>query len=408
MKITKISTAEAVLWGHPDKIADTISDALLDEVLRQDPQGHAAIETVVSKNSVIVAGEVTAKNSNINVEEIVRSAISTVGYNRADLGFDCYTCNITNHLHRQSPELNNLQASGLVAGDQATITGYASNESPDYLPIAFSVAKNALFLLSSVGLPEVYTDAKAIAVVEEFPKGTAPNLKELRISVHNRLPNFNKYQEQLTKAIVEGLQGIYKDFLQIPPRFKVIFNPGGPFSIGGPAGDTGLTGRKIVADAYGYEVPVGGGAFSGKDPSKVDRSAAYYARYVAKNLVASGICEKALIKVTYMIGQKGPLYVSLDTFGTNKTKQSDEELLKLLLSKKVFNFSVENIVQELDLQNPIYMSAALVGSFGNAPEDTTKIVQVKPGLWEPKKVTLFSWERTDKVNRIQQVADYLF
>ena len=405
MKITNsLRSAEAVLWGHPDKLADSISDALLDAVLTQDSQGHCAVETLVTGNTVVVAGEIAAKGGTLNIEELVRNTISAAGYTRADLGFNCYTCKIINLLQKQSPELNSLQSKGLVAGDQGTVTGYATFESPDYLPLAFSVARNVLFLLSSAGLPEVYSDAKSLAFVE-FPLADLPRLKKVVISVHNRLPDFPKYAKSLSKKIVRGLWDIYRNFLEIPDNLEIVFNPAGPFTVGGPTGDTGLTGRKIVVDQYGTDVPVGGGAFSGKDPSKIDRSASYYARYVAKNLVASGLCQEALIKATYTIGQTLPDILTLDTLGTNVSGLSDEDLLKKLIQNRVFDFSVENIVKELKLQNPIYLPTALAGPFGGDPEQVTKVVQTKVDFWEAKKVLLFPWEVIDRTEAIQQVVD---
>lgn len=397
-----IKTSEYVLFGHPDKLADSISDAILDKVLEQDPYGHVAVETLVTGNTVVLAGEISAAGANLDLEEIARQTIAEAGYIRADLGFSAFTCKVINLVQKQSSELARLQDGEAVAGDQGIMTGFATCESPDYLPLQHSVAKRALDAfwgtVISFHIPEIFTDAKSIATVS-FQDEKLPLLLDLKISFHNHLPEPEKYYELLSLYTINMLRDYYRNFLEIPDNFKVSFNPGGPFTIGGPTGDTGLTGRKIAVDQYGDEVPVGGGAFSGKDPSKVDRSAAYYARYVAKNLVAAGLCEKALVRVSYMIGQKEPLTVSLNTFGTNTTSLSDDDLLKLLLDKKIFDFKVKSIIDGLDLRKPIYKPAGQVGPFGSSSEPHTSIIK-----GQEVKHFLFPWEQLDLIKRIQAVV----
>lgn len=390
-------TAEFVSSGHPDKIADLISDYILDQVLRQDPKGRCAAEVLVTGNIVIVAGEISAKGPNLNVVELVRQAIASIGYTRADLGFDAFSCQIINLLRQQSPDLARLQVVGpAVAGDQGVMTGYATGESPDHLPLQLSIARFLLVELAKLRIPEVYFDAKSLVSVD-FRDKDLPRIRQAFISVHN---NHDEDLQFLSDILIKRLRQEYLGYLSIPTFFKVVINPAGLFKIGGPLGDTGLTGRKIVVDQYGDEVPVGGGAFSGKDPTKVDRSAAYYARYVAKNLVAAELCDKALVRVSYLIGQDGPKFVALDTFGTNKTKLSDADLISTLLKKNVFDFRVEKIITDLDLRNPIYSPTARFGHFGVDP--LTQLIRVEDGI---KEVTFFPWEKTDLKSKIQEALN---
>lgn len=383
---TKI--AEYVSSGHPDKVADFISDSILDQVLQQDPEGHCAAETLVVGNTVIVAGEVSSKGPNLNIGEIVRQAIANLGYTRSSLGFDAFSCQIVNLLRQQSPDLARLQAVGpAVAGDQGVVTGYATSESPDYLPLPLSVARFLLNDLLSENLPGIFLDAKSLVTLD-CPASDLPRFRQAGISVHSSWQA--KDLQKLAPDLLDHLKREYLGYLTVPTLAKITFNPAGPFTIGGPAGDTGLTGRKIVVDQYGDEVPVGGGAFSGKDPTKVDRSGAYYARYVAKNLVASGLCKRALVKVYYMIGQDGPQTILLDTFGTNSSGMSDEKLLKTLLNKNIIDFRVERTIQALQLRNPIYRFTSRFGHFGVTVTSMSQDVEGKI-----KTTQLYPWESLD-------------
>ena len=391
--MAQLKTSEAVLFGHPDKVADQISDAVLDKMLSIDPKARVAVETLVTGNNVIVAGELgtAAANFSINLDEVVRQAVAGAGYTSSILGFDAFSCRILNLLHQQSANLSQLQALGpTVAGDQGIMFGYATVESPDNLPLQFSVARQALFEIHKLGLPDLHTDAKALCSVQ-FPDDDLPILKSLEISIHTSRTDF----QEVAKHVIRRLRELYLGYLKIPALTTVKFNPAGPFIFGGPAADTGLTGRKIVVDQYGGEVPVGGGAFSGKDPSKVDRSAAYYARYVALNLVRANICSKALVSVSYMIGQDGPSSVTLNTFGTNHTSFSDADVLAKCLKANIFDFRVEKIIEKLQLRNPIYEATAHYGHFGVEP--FANLVQVGDTY---KAVTFFPWEKPDLVTDI--------
>lgn len=391
-----MKTSEYVLYGHPDKIADSIADAILDRVLAQDPQGRCAAEVLVTSPYVVVAGELQAQSGNFNLEELVRRTLVSLGYSDSSLGFSAFSCKIINLLRVQSPELSRLQAVGpAVAGDQGLMTGYATNESPDYLPLQHSVARYLLYRLASLDLPEVFTDAKSLVSLD-FPDSDIPRFRVADISIHST----RKDLKELSAGLLEDLRKEYLGYLNVPTFAKINFNPAGPFTVGGPAGDTGLTGRKIVVDSYGEEIPVGGGAFSGKDPTKVDRSAAYYARYVAKNLVAAGVCKKALVRVSYMIGQDGPKSVSLDTFGTNTTKMSDQKLIDILLKKNVFDFRVDKIITSLELRNPIYSPTSRFGHFGI--ESFVQKISTSTGI---KDVTFFPWEKLDRVSDIQKALN---
>lgn len=385
----KIRTAESVSPGHPDKIADYISDYILDQILRQDPTGRCAAEVMVTGNTVLVAGEVAAKGPNLNVEELVRQAVASLGYTSSFLGFDAFSCQVASLLRQQSPDLARLQLNSPVAGDQGLVTGYATAESPDYLPLPLSIARYLLFELANLDLPGIYLDAKSLVTVGSG--SDLPKLLEASISVHSSRKDLGDF------FTLDKVRQEYQGFLEIPSLTKLTFNPAGPFTIGGPAGDTGLTGRKITVDQYGDEVPVGGGAFSGKDPTKVDRSAAYYARYVAKNLVAAGFCKKALVRATYLIGRNQPVTVSLDTFGTNTSKLSDQNLLDKTLKSRVFDFRVDRILDSLNLRNPIYSPTARFGHFGIEP--FSRQLEVANSS---REVVFYPWERLDKVDELQK------
>lgn len=361
MSYVKIS--EAVGKGHPDKVADAISDTVLDLYLSRDPDAHVAVETLVTKQSVILAGEIASKApvSNAEIAEEVRNTVSQLGYNSPELGFDSATLDLNlDRLTSQSPNLLNLNSGKAVAGDQGIMTGYASAESFYLMPIQHEIAQKAATWLSDLEDPRFHTDCKTVAVVY-FPddKDSLPTLVKLDASIH--------HSEGVTQADLDDLAVRLRNYLihtfdgyycNVDEDCPVSINPAGPFVFGGPAADTGLTGRKIVCDQYGGEVPVGGGAFSGKDPTKVDRSAALYARYIAAALVNAELADKALIQVSYMIGQEGPIATTLNTFGTNKTTLPDQELLEILASKNAFDFSVENIIKELDLKTPFYQKAS--------------------------------------------------
>ncbi len=396
--MSTLKTSEYVLYGHPDRVADAIADAILDRVLVQDPAGRCAAEVLVTSPYVVVAGELQAQKGNFNVEELVRQTLVSLGYSDSSLGFSAFSCNIVNLLRVQSPELSCLQATGpAVAGDQGIMTGYATAESPDYLPLQHSVARYLLYQLASLDLPGVFTDAKSLVVLD-FPDSDIPRFRSADISVHSI--RSSKELKELSAGLLDDLRKEYLGYLNVPTFSKINFNPAGPFTTGGPAADTGLTGRKIAVDNYGGEVSLGGGSFAGKDPTKVDRSAAYYARYVAKNLVAAGICRKALVKVAYMIGQGGPKSVLLDTFGTNTTKLSDQKLIDTLLKKGVFSFEVERIITSLNLRNPIYTPTSRFGHFGIEP--LSQEIMTATGI---KDVTFFHWEKLDRVSDIQKALN---
>jgi len=379
-----IFTSESVTEGHPDKVCDKVSDAILDEFLRGDPDSRVAVETLTTTGFVGVAGEVTSK-ANFDIEQVIRKTISEIGYNDPDLKFDSNSCEVMIKLDSQSSDIsqgvtaNENKEQG--AGDQGLMFGYASNETEELMPLPILLAQKLTKKLTDVRksgqLSWVRPDGKSqVSVRYENDKPT--KLEAVVISTQHS-PEIS--QEEITKQIIEHvIKPICSEFWN--DDIKIHVNPTGRFEIGGPHGDAGLTGRKIIVDTYGGMGRHGGGAFSGKDPSKVDRSACYMCRYVAKNIVAAGLSDKCEVQVAYAIGVAKPISLMINTFGTNKISEDEIETLV----NKHFDMRPAEIVKQLDLKRPIYQKTAAYGHFGrNEPE--------------------FTWENTDKSELLKKDAN---
>ena len=379
----KVFTSESVSEGHPDKMADQISDAVLDSMIRDDANSRVACETLIKDNFVILAGEVTSK-SNPNLESIVRKVICDIGYNDIDVGCDGNTCEIINALGKQSPNIaqgvNEGEGKEQGAGDQGLMFGYATNETDVLMPapITYShrLVQQQAFVRKSGKLEWLRPDAKSQVSFVYDENGNPQSISTVVLSTQHN-------SEVTQKNIVEGvMEEIIKPVLPqnwLNDETKYFINPTGRFEIGGPAGDCGLTGRKIIVDTYGGMARHGGGAFSGKDPSKVDRSAAYAGRYVAKNIVAAGLASKCEIQVSYAIGIAEPTSVSVNTFGTGKI---DENKISSLIQKE-FDLRPRQLIEMLDLKRPIYQATAAYGHFGRNEKN-------------------FTWENTDKTEILKE------
>jgi S-adenosylmethionine synthetase len=368
-------TSESVTEGHPDKVCDQISDALLDEFLRQDPDSRVAAESMTTTGIVFVAGEVTSKGR-VDVQSIVRDTIREIGYDNPSYGFDCDSCSVLAALHEQSPDISMgvtaAEGKEQGAGDQGLMFGYASNETPQLMPLPITMAHQLSMKLAQSRkrkeLGWLRPDGKSqVSVVYE--DGVPKRIDTVVLSTqHSPDIGLEQLREEVINKIIKPVCGSWVD-----GKTKYLVNPTGRFVIGGPPGDSGLTGRKIIADTYGGMGRHGGGAFSGKDPSKVDRSACYMARYVAKNVVAAGLAGKCEVQVAYAIGVAEPVSIMVDTFGTGKLPEEEIEA-KI---RKAFDMKPAGIVKTLDLKRPIYKKTAAYGHFGRD----------EPG---------FTWEKTDK------------
>ena len=362
-------SSESVTEGHPDKVCDQISDAVLDEFLRRDPDSRVAVEAMITSGIVFVAGEVTSKGRP-NIQKIVRDTIRTIGYDKAEYGFDYNSCSVLTSLHEQSPDISmGVSASTdkeQGAGDQGLMFGFATNETPELMPLPITVAHQLSMALAQVRkkkeLSWVRPDGKSqVSVVYE--DGAPKRIDSIVISTqHSPDISMSQLREEVINKVIKPVCGSWID-----SETKFFVNPTGRFVIGGPPGDTGLTGRKIIADTYGGMGRHGGGAFSGKDPSKVDRSACYMSRYVAKNIVAAGLAEKCEVQVAYAIGVAEPISVMVETFGTGKMPEEQIEGLV----RKNFDMRPAGIIRTLDLKRPIYQQTAAYGHFGrNNPSFT--------------------------------------
>jgi S-adenosylmethionine synthetase len=362
-------SSESVTEGHPDKVCDQISDAILDEFLRQDPDSRVAVEAMITSGIVFVAGEVTSKGRP-DIQKIVRDTIRTIGYDKAEYGFDYNSCSVLTSLHEQSPDISmGVSASTdkeQGAGDQGLMFGFATNETPELMPLPIIVAHQLSMALAQVRkkkeLSWVRPDGKSqVSVVYE--DGAPKRIDSIVISTqHSPDITMSQLREEVINKVIKPVCGSWID-----SETKFLVNPTGRFVIGGPPGDTGLTGRKIIADTYGGMGRHGGGAFSGKDPSKVDRSACYMLRYVAKNIVAAGLAEKCEVQVAYAIGVAEPVSVMVETFGTGKMPEEQIEGLV----RKNFDMRPAGIIRTLDLKRPIYQQTAAYGHFGrNNPSFT--------------------------------------
>lgn len=372
-------TSESVSEGHPDKIADQVSDAILDAIIAQDPKAHVACETMIKTGMVLVGGEITT-NTWVDIESIVRRTINNIGYNHSDMGFDANTCAVLNAIGKQSPDINqginqdNVGNQG--AGDQGLMFGYASNETDVLMPAPITYAHRLMARQAHVRkrgiLPWLRPDAKS-QVTFVYENGKIVGIDTVVISTQH---NESISQPDLHEGVMEEIIKPVLPNEWLTRSTKYFINPTGRFVIGGPMGDCGLTGRKIIVDTYGGMARHGGGAFSGKDPSKVDRSAAYVARYVAKNIVAAGLADRCEIQISYAIGVAEPTSIMVETFGTGKL--DDERLIMLI--REFFDLRPYGLIRALNLLRPIYQQTAAYGHFGR---------------------DIFSWEQTDKADLLR-------
>lgn len=407
-------TSESVSEGHPDKIADQISDALIDHFLAFDPNSKVACETLVTTGQVVLAGEVKSK-AYLDVQEITREVIRRIGYTKSEYMFEANSCGIFSAIHEQSSDINQgvdkTKKEEQGAGDQGMMFGYATNETDDYMPLALDLAHKLLQELAALRrenkqIKYLRPDAKSQVTLEYDDNNHPSRIDAIVVSTqHDDFDTEKKMQEKIRKDIIEILiprvKAKYKKYARLfNDEIKYHINPTGKFVIGGPHGDTGLTGRKIIVDTYGGKGAHGGGAFSGKDPSKVDRSAAYATRHIAKNLVAAGVCDEVLVQVSYAIGVAQPTSININTFGTAKVDQSDVEIAEKV--SELFNMRPYFIEQRLKLRNPIYSETAAYGHMGRKPEVVTKEFVNPYGKTVNKKVELFTWEKLDYVPKVKK------
>ena len=416
-------TSESVSEGHPDKVADQISDAVLDQILAGDPQSKVACETLVTTGQVIVAGEIKTTAA-LDLHDVVRSTIRRIGYTKAEYMFDADSCGILNALHSQSPDINrgversDPYAQG--AGDQGMMFGYANNETETYMPLPLYLAHEILKELAAIrreGKQMTYLrpDAKSQVTVEYSDEGVPQRIDTIVVSTqHDEFVKPSQPgQEAQDKADAEMVEAIARDVKEIlmprvvagihSDKIKALFdngikyfvNPTGKFVIGGPHGDTGLTGRKIIVDTYGGKGAHGGGAFSGKDPSKVDRSAAYAARHIAKNMVAAGVADEMLVELSYAIGVAEPINIYVNTYGRSHVAASDGEIARKVA--ELWDLRPYAIEEQFSLRQPKYTETAAYGHFGRTPQVVTKTFGGKP-----VEVELFSWEKLDYIDKVRE------
>ena len=407
-------TSESVSEGHPDKIADQISDALVDNFLAWDPQAKIACETLVTTGQVVLAGEVKC-NTYIDVQTIAREVIAKIGYTKSEYKFEAESCGVFSAIHEQSADINQgverLNKEDQGAGDQGMMFGYATNETDNYMPLALDLAHNLLLQLSAIrkeGKEMTYLrpDAKSQVTLEYSDDNKPVRIDAIVISTqHDDFAEETAMRHSITEDIKNILiPRVIKSYPQYKHFFgtniKYHINPTGKFVIGGPHGDTGLTGRKIIVDTYGGKGAHGGGAFSGKDPSKVDRSAAYATRHIAKNIVAAGVCDEVLVQVSYAIGVAQPMGLYVNTYGTNKVGMNDGEIAKIL--SEVFDMRPYFIEQRLKLRQPMYSEAAAYGHMGRTPETVIKEFKAADGKIKKMEVELFTWEKLDFVEKVKE------
>ena len=408
-------TSESVSEGHPDKVADQISDALIDHFLAFDPSSKVACETLVTTGQVVLAGEVKSKTY-LDVQQIARNVIRQIGYTKSEYMFEANSCGILSAIHEQSPDINQgVERKAKIdqgAGDQGMMFGYASKETDNFMPLSLELAHLFLKELSQIrraGKQMTYLrpDAKSQVTIEYDDENNPLRIDTIVISTqHDDFAEEKKMLASIKKDVEQILIPSVKK--QLPKRLQKLFdgqfhlhvNPTGKFVIGGPHGDTGLTGRKIIVDTYGGKGAHGGGAFSGKDPSKVDRSAAYATRHIAKNMVAAGLCDEVLVQVAYAIGVAEPVGLYVNTYGTAKVLMTDGEIANEI--KKLFDLRPYSIEQRFKLRTPIYQETASYGHMGRAHQIKEKIFTDGSGKSKKIKVELFSWEKLDYVAKIKK------
>ncbi|APU10658.1 methionine adenosyltransferase [Cellulophaga lytica] len=408
-------TSESVSEGHPDKIADQISDALLDNFLAFDPESKVACETLVTTGQVVLAGEVKS-NTYVDLQNIAREVINNIGYTKGAYQFSGDSCGVISLIHEQSQDINQGVDRGSKeeqgAGDQGMMFGYASKETENYMPLALDISHKILQELAALRregkqISYLRPDAKAQVTIEYSDDNVPQRIDTIVVSTQH--DDFDANDEKMLAQIKSDIISILmpKVIAQFPEKVQALFtnkiqyhiNPTGKFVIGGPHGDTGLTGRKIIVDTYGGKGAHGGGAFSGKDPSKVDRSAAYAARHAAKNLVAAGIADEILVQVSYAIGVVEPTSIYVDTYGTAKVNLTDGEIAKIVA--QIFDMRPFAIEDRLKLRNPIYLETAAYGHMGKEPKTITKVFESPYNGKVEKEVELFTWEKLDMVSAVK-------
>jgi S-adenosylmethionine synthetase len=416
-------TSESVSEGHPDKVADQISDALIDNFMAFDPTSKVACETLVTTGQVVLAGEVKTKTY-LDVQKIAREVISKIGYTKAEYMFDAQSCGILSAIHDQSEDINQgvdrkvdnndfeAKANAQGAGDQGMMFGYATKETDNYMPLALDLAHKILQELSYIRNNEsnliayLRPDAKSQVTIEYSDDNVPQRIDSIVVSTQHddfgsEADMLKKIKEDIINIVIPRVKAKLKPELQVLFTDQITYhiNPTGKFVIGGPHGDTGLTGRKIIVDTYGGKGAHGGGAFSGKDPSKVDRSAAYATRHIAKNLVAAGLCDEVLVQVSYAIGVAKPCGLYINTYGTAKVNKTDGEIAKI--AEGIFDLRPYAIEQRLKLRNPIYGETAAYGHMGRKNEVVTKTFTSPDGTQIQKEVELFTWEKLDFVDKVK-------
>ena len=417
-------TSESVSEGHPDKVSDQISDALIDNFMAFDPESKVACETLVTTGLVVLAGEIKT-SSYLDVQSIARETIKKIGYTKSEYMFDANSCGIISALHDQSDDINQgvdravanndfeSKANAQGAGDQGMMFGYATKETENYMPLALDMAHKILQELSYIRnnesnlIPYLRPDAKSQVTIEYSDDNVPQRIDTIVVSTqHDDFDSEANMLAKIKKDIIEIV--IPRVKAKLKPELQRLFNdqityhinPTGKFVIGGPHGDTGLTGRKIIVDTYGGKGAHGGGAFSGKDPSKVDRSAAYATRHIAKNLVAAGLCDEVLVQVSYAIGVAKPCGLYINTYGTAKVDKTDGEIAKIV--EGIFDLRPYAIEQRLKLRNPMYSETAAYGHMGRKNEVVTKTFKSPDGSEIKKEVELFTWEKLDFVDKVKE------
>ena len=406
-------TSESVSEGHPDKVADQISDALIDNFLAFDPESKVACETLVTTGQVILAGEVKS-NTYLDVQTIARDVIRKIGYTKSEYMFEANSCGVLSAIHEQSADINqgvdraNKEEQG--AGDQGMMFGYATNETENYMPLALDLSHALLIELANLRrenseITYLRPDAKSQVTLEYSDDNKPQRIDAIVISTQHddfdeEATMLAKIKSDLISILIPRIKAKYPQYAHFfNDNITYHINPTGKFVIGGPHGDTGLTGRKIIVDTYGGKGAHGGGAFSGKDPSKVDRSAAYATRHIAKNLVAAGLCDQVLVQVSYAIGVAKPTSIYVDTYGTAKVGLTDGAISTIV--EGIFDMRPYFIEQRLKLRNPIYSETAAYGHMGRSPETVTKTFSAPGGNEKTITVELFTWEKLDFVDQVK-------
>jgi len=418
-------TSESVSEGHPDKVADQISDALLDQFLAYDPQSKVACETLVTTGQVILAGEVRSKTY-VDAPEVARGVIRQIGYTKSEYQFEAESCGVLSSIHEQSDDINRgverEDPLNQGAGDQGMMFGYATNETENYMPLPLDLSHSLLIELAYIRKQELFLmpylrpDAKSQVTIRYKDDGTPECIDTIVVSTQHDVFDSDeamqrKIKEDIINILVPRVKAKYSEPIQalFNDSIKFYVNPTGRFVIGGPHGDTGLTGRKIIVDTYGGKCAHGGGAFSGKDPSKVDRSAAYAARHIAKNMVAAGVSDEIQIQVAYAIGVAQPMNIFVNTFGKSKVKLSDGEIAEKIAL--IFDMRPKAIENRLKLRCPVYLETATYGHFGRQPQKIVKTFTSRYEAEPTKKieVELFTWEKLDHVEIIKKafLIEYL-